>query len=74
MVLLHVGSLKKWISSFLSGRKQLVKVNQSKSNLDNVMSGIPQGSVLGPLLFVLYINDLPDKVISALLIFADHPK
>ena len=68
------GPILKWITSFLEGRKQLVRVNQANSTTNHVISGIPQGSVLGPLLFVLYINDLPDKVISSILLFADDTK
>ena len=67
-----------WIGSFLTGRRQRVCVNGYFSKWAPVTSGIPQGSVLGPLLFVLYINDMPDDmpddIISDIYLFADDTK
>ena len=63
-----------WVRDFLSDRIQKVIVNGSSSNWSEVTSGIPQGSVLGPLLFVIYINDLPDVVNSEAFLFADDTK
>ena len=68
------GELLSWIEGFLSGREQRVRVNGELSKPKAVISGIPQGSVLGPLLFVVYINDLPDVVCSNVLLFADDTK
>ncbi len=63
-----------WIKAFLSDRYQSVAVNGTYSNPVEVTSGIPQGSVLGPLLFVIYINDMPDNINSDIYLFADDTK
>ena len=49
-----------WIRSFLCYRKQRVKINGCYSEWAEVISGIPQGTILGPILFIIYINDLPE--------------
>lgn len=63
--------LVKWIENFLSDRAQIVEFNGSVSNKSNVTSGVCQGSVLGPLLFLLYINDLPGNINSKIRFYAD---
>ena len=68
------GKLLKWITAFLEGRRQRVIVNGSKSSWTRVTSGIPQGSVLGPLLFVCYVNDMPENITSTAYMFADDTK
>ena len=68
------GLLLKWIDNFLRDRKQRVCVRGSYSSWCNVSSGVPQGSVLGPVLFIIYVNDLPEVVQSKLWMFADDTK
>ena len=68
------GSTYNWIKDFLQGRSQQVIVNRSTSSIAPVISGIPQGTVLGPVLFVIYINDLLDNITSDGVMFADDTK
>ena len=65
------GTALAWISAFLGNRSQTVVLEGEESGSVPVTSGFPQGSVLGPILFLVYINDLPDELSSQERLFAD---
>ena len=67
-------SMINWIEKWLIDRRQRVVVDGEVSNWKSVLSGVPQGSVLGPILFLIYINDLDDDITSKVLKFADDTK
>ena len=79
----HAGLLKKlealgirnpllqWIESYLQNRKQRVVIDGQSSEWKNISSGVPQGSVLGPILFLIYINDITDDLVTNPFIYAD---
>ncbi len=65
------GKTSNWIRSLLSNRKQTVVLEDERSYCGNVTSGVPQGSVLSPCLFLMYINEMPDQLQSTMRLFAD---
>ena len=68
------GNILKWTRNFLQGRTQKVRVGDKFSDSAEVLSGIPQGSILGPILFTIFINDMPSSLESMCYIFADDTK
>jgi hypothetical protein len=65
------GSALKWFISYLSNRSQIVSINSSYSDPQHINIGVPQGSILGPLLFIIYVNSLPDCVTCKCIMYAD---
>ena len=68
------GKLLTWLSSFLADRTMRVGVHGSYSTWFHMLSRVPQGSVLGPILFLLYVNDLPNWITCSMRMFADDTK
>ena len=68
------GQCLKLLKIYLTNRKQTVRIGQALSEPLPAYSGVPQGSILGPLILILYINDLPDCAISASFGYADDYK
>ena len=63
-----------WIEDFLSNRNQRVRIGKNWSTKADVLSGIPQGIALGPIVFAIFINDSPECVQSCCKVFADDTK
>ncbi|XP_069105722.1 uncharacterized protein [Argopecten irradians] len=68
------GKILSWITAFLANNVQSVTVNGQLSTELPVTSGVPQGSVLGPILFLIYVNDMPDMLDCTIKLFADDTK
>ena len=68
------GLLFYWIRDYLTGRSFRVEVNGTLSDPMDLTSGIPQGAILGPLLFLLFLNDLPERINSLSILYADNVK
>ena len=65
------GIAKTWLSNYLTDRKQYVQIENKKSNMCSIECGVPQGSILGPLLYLIYVNDISKSTRENILSFAD---
>ena len=65
-------NLLQWIKDYLTDHSQCVLLDGVSSKSHPVLSGVPQGSVLAPLLFLIYINDITDSIISTIRLYADN--
>jgi len=68
------GRLLNWLKDFLTLRKMRVGINGSFLSWADVLSGVPQGSILGPILFLIYVNDIADLMSNSIRLFADDTK
>ena len=68
------GKLGRWLKNFLTERNQVILVNKVKSKYSKLVSGIPQGSVLGPILFLIYISDISQDLCANTLVYVDDTK
>ena len=68
------GQLHLWFRYFLTNRKQRVMIRGSYSEWSPVISGVPQGSILGPIMFLIYVNDIPNNITSTAKLFANDTK
>ena len=67
------GIVWSWIKSYLSNRQQYVSIDDVNSPISHINCGVPQGSILGPLLFLIYVNDIGNSSpILSFVLFADH--
>jgi hypothetical protein len=65
------GNVNNWFRSYLANRSQFVDIDGHSSILLNIQCGVPQGSILGPLLYLIYVNDIPNSCNGNILSFAD---
>ena len=68
------GPLLSWFQSYLDGQVQRVALEGTFSNYKTVKAGVPQGSILGPLLFLIFINDIVEEIGSNIRLFADDKR
>ena len=65
------GKLLQWLKSYLTNRKQKNTLKSCASTIKSILEGVPQGSVIGPLSFLVYINDIAKQLLSLTRLFAD---